>query len=330
MASADPWASYAGKPLASRTRYYWSVRVWSRSGGADRVGEADVVRDGLPDRGRVARPVDRGPRARERRLGGRRRSRRRGDPRGGGVLPAGRLADERLRGGAQQERPGRVPRAAAGADAAQVVHARQAGALGPRLRERPRLRRAQGQRQRGLRQRARSRLHRLQPHGALHDARRDGAAAAGRERDRVRARLGPLRRRDAHVGLGLGEGAVARRPAAAARPARRRTPTAPRRSSARTTAGRSASTGRPATTATTSARPTTRAARSPDGIGRASTTRAGRRHGWWRRPRARCARRCRSRSVSSTSGRRERAASRRPASSSTTPARTSPAGPRSA
>jgi len=29
VASADPWAPYAGKPLQSRTRYYWSVRVWT-------------------------------------------------------------------------------------------------------------------------------------------------------------------------------------------------------------------------------------------------------------------------------------------------------------
>jgi alpha-L-rhamnosidase len=31
VASGDPWAKYAGKPLASRTRYYWSVRVWTGS-----------------------------------------------------------------------------------------------------------------------------------------------------------------------------------------------------------------------------------------------------------------------------------------------------------
>jgi alpha-L-rhamnosidase len=31
VASADPWATYAGKPLASRTRYYWSVRAWTGS-----------------------------------------------------------------------------------------------------------------------------------------------------------------------------------------------------------------------------------------------------------------------------------------------------------
>src|SRR6185295_8217173 len=33
VASADPWVAYAGKPLASRTRYYWSVRVWTRTEG---------------------------------------------------------------------------------------------------------------------------------------------------------------------------------------------------------------------------------------------------------------------------------------------------------
>ncbi len=68
VASADPWAKYAGKPLASRTRYYWSVRVWTGRESPTRLGEAHLVRDGLPGRGRVARPVDRGPRARERRL----------------------------------------------------------------------------------------------------------------------------------------------------------------------------------------------------------------------------------------------------------------------
>ena len=29
VSSADPWTRYAGKPLASRTRYYWTVRVWT-------------------------------------------------------------------------------------------------------------------------------------------------------------------------------------------------------------------------------------------------------------------------------------------------------------
>ena len=32
VASADPWVVYAGPPLKSRTRYYWSVRVWSTHG----------------------------------------------------------------------------------------------------------------------------------------------------------------------------------------------------------------------------------------------------------------------------------------------------------
>jgi alpha-L-rhamnosidase len=31
VAMADPWTRYAGKPLASRTRYYWKVRVWTGS-----------------------------------------------------------------------------------------------------------------------------------------------------------------------------------------------------------------------------------------------------------------------------------------------------------
>ena len=31
--SSHPWVSYAGAPLASRTRYYWAVRVWTTGGG---------------------------------------------------------------------------------------------------------------------------------------------------------------------------------------------------------------------------------------------------------------------------------------------------------
>ena len=34
-AGADPWVVYAGKPLASRTRYYWSVRVRTTRGESD-------------------------------------------------------------------------------------------------------------------------------------------------------------------------------------------------------------------------------------------------------------------------------------------------------
>ncbi len=31
VASVDPWAVYGGSPLASRTRYYWTIKVWASS-----------------------------------------------------------------------------------------------------------------------------------------------------------------------------------------------------------------------------------------------------------------------------------------------------------
>jgi alpha-L-rhamnosidase len=34
VASPDPWCAYGGAALRSRTRYYWSVRVWLRDGAA--------------------------------------------------------------------------------------------------------------------------------------------------------------------------------------------------------------------------------------------------------------------------------------------------------
>lgn len=34
VASADPWADYDGRSLVSRTRYYWSVRVWDEQDAA--------------------------------------------------------------------------------------------------------------------------------------------------------------------------------------------------------------------------------------------------------------------------------------------------------
>jgi alpha-L-rhamnosidase len=38
VASADPWAVYAGRPLKSRTRYFWSLRVWLADGAAAAAG----------------------------------------------------------------------------------------------------------------------------------------------------------------------------------------------------------------------------------------------------------------------------------------------------
>jgi alpha-L-rhamnosidase len=34
VASPDPWTTYAGPALASRTQYHWAVRVWTDAGGA--------------------------------------------------------------------------------------------------------------------------------------------------------------------------------------------------------------------------------------------------------------------------------------------------------
>ena len=134
VASADPWATYAGPPLASRTRYYWSVRVWTRSEGPTATGRSPPgSRRPTWPRTSGAASGSRAPSARAS------RSAAEGEADDAAIRAAGEfcrpvaLADERLRGGAHQERPGRVPRAAAGADAAQVVHARQARALGPRL-----------------------------------------------------------------------------------------------------------------------------------------------------------------------------------------------------
>ena len=94
----------------------------------------------------------------------------------------------------------------------------EAGHPGPRLLVGPGLQRPDAQRAPRLRERARPRLHRLQPDRSLHDPRRHGPPAPGRERDRLRAGIGPLRRRDADVGLGMGQGPVAGDAAAAARP----------------------------------------------------------------------------------------------------------------
>jgi alpha-L-rhamnosidase len=39
LESPDPWATYAGAPLVSRTRYYWSVRVWLEDGSSSAWAE---------------------------------------------------------------------------------------------------------------------------------------------------------------------------------------------------------------------------------------------------------------------------------------------------
>ena len=127
-ASGEPLAVYAGTPLASRTRYHWTRARLDGGRRRDRLGAPGMVRDGLPDAADWRGAWIAGPERARRgsRRGG--RGGRRGDPRGGRVLPP-RVAD----GSATRQRPeqpGRVPRAPARADAAQVVHGRQAGAPG--------------------------------------------------------------------------------------------------------------------------------------------------------------------------------------------------------
>ncbi len=179
-----------------------------------------LVRDGLLRSGRVEGRVDRRSRPRAEPHARRGSRGRRADPRGRGAVPAGRVAHTRLRL-ARPEQPGRVPRAAARAALATRVRGRQARRARARLLGRPRLQPAHAQRRRHLRGRARPRLHELREDGALRDARRHGTRAPGQERDRDRARLGTLRRRDAYLGLGLDRRGVARDAAPAPRAAPR-------------------------------------------------------------------------------------------------------------
>ena len=100
------------------------ARVGGKRSGK-RLGRARVVRDGTAQSERLARPVDRRARAARPAQRRRRRRRRCGDSRGGRVLPSGGMADERLVGLGEEEQPGRVPRAPAGADAAPLVPRRR-------------------------------------------------------------------------------------------------------------------------------------------------------------------------------------------------------------
>ena len=245
-----------------------------------------MVRDGAPDRGRVARPVDRGAGAPERGLGGRGRSRRRGDPRGGGVLPARRVAHERLRRRAHQERPGRVPRAAPGADAAQVVPGRRSRCARARVYasglayDALSINGSHGLATRvldpGFTDYSRTVLY------TTHDV----TALVRQGENVIASELGSGHFDDATRTWDWGWEKAQWRgdAAAAARPAHHLRRRVRSRWSRRTTPGRSASAARRATTATTSARPTTRGARSRVGARPASTTRAGRPPGSWTAP----------------------------------------------
>ena len=235
-----------------------------------------MVRDWIARVGRLDGSVDRRARTTRTAERRRRRGRRCGDSQGGRILPARQLAHERLCGRAEEEQPGRVPRAPAGADAAQGLPRLEARRQRPALRDRPRLRGPRRQRPPDVEPAARTRLHELREDGALHDGRRHRPADSRRERRVGRARLGALRRRRAHVGLGLGGCGVARHATAACSISASRTPTAARRSIASDPTWKVRPTVRRATTTTTSARPTTLAVRSPDGMSQASTIAPGR------------------------------------------------------
>ncbi len=182
----------------------------------------------------------------------------------GRALPTSVLADQRLRRRPHQERSGRVPRAAPRAEAAQVLPHRRSPWLAPALY-------ASGLAYDDLAINGKAVSASVLDPGftdysktvlyTTHDV--TALLGPGREHDRVRARLGPLRRRDEDLGLGLGEGPVACDARGCGSTCTSATPTGPSRWWRRTARGRSAWPVRPATTATTSARPTTPAARSP-------------------------------------------------------------------
>ena len=105
VASSDPWVVYAGPALASRARYYWSVRLWA-GGGLSSEWAAPTWFETAFLGNEWTGPVDRRSRADTRANGGRRRGRRCDDPRRGRAVPSGPLADPWLRRGAHHERPG--------------------------------------------------------------------------------------------------------------------------------------------------------------------------------------------------------------------------------
>src|ERR1044071_619452 len=51
VASSDPWVLYAGAALKSRTRYYWTVRVWATNGLASGWAQPVWVETALFDAG---------------------------------------------------------------------------------------------------------------------------------------------------------------------------------------------------------------------------------------------------------------------------------------
>ena len=93
---------YAGPALTSRTRYYWSVRVWDADGQGLRVERAVLVGDRSDGPVRLVRAVDRRARRADRR------------PRAGrrllDLVPGGRPGRRRSRGDPLLPRPCRHPR----------------------------------------------------------------------------------------------------------------------------------------------------------------------------------------------------------------------------
>src|SRR5262249_31997703 len=47
ISSSDSWVVYGGPPLKSRTRYYWTVRVWATDGLASHLAESTWFETGL-------------------------------------------------------------------------------------------------------------------------------------------------------------------------------------------------------------------------------------------------------------------------------------------
>jgi len=278
VASPDPFVTYCGKPLASRTRYHW-VRVWLEGGRDERVARAYLVRDRVPDRRRVAGPLDRGPRAGAGRVGGGRRTRRRHDPGRRRALPAGRV--DHSFASRRYEKTRRVPRGCARAMLRRSFASRSRArarvySSGPRLPGPGRERRPR------VRRRPRSRLHRLQPHGPLHDHDVTGLLRFGE--NVVAAELGSGHYDDAtKTGTGAG-----RTPSGAGSAA---APRAARRVRGRLRAGRrvrrhlEGQRRRPHALRQLLPRETYDAgARSPAGTGPASTTPRGQPPGSWRAP----------------------------------------------
>ena len=107
--SADPWIVYAGPALRSRTRYFWTVRVWPASGEVSEWAKPTWFETAYFAASEwkgewIAGPERAGPPTEAEGLADDaviRAARR--------ALPADRMADDGLRRRTCQEQPGRVP-----------------------------------------------------------------------------------------------------------------------------------------------------------------------------------------------------------------------------